>query len=152
MLLLLTAIQGADAKDLGNRIGIGINNQLGALPAISARYGLPTSNPAINIQVEADLGLNIVSGGATEVLVGGRALYAVVVEDNMNLYAFGGGALSTTDDATTFRIQPGLEVQAFPFGLENLGLNAGFGVNLDLGGVSGVSTTGAVLAGMHYWF
>jgi hypothetical protein len=152
MLLLLTAMSSADAKDLGNRFGVGFNNQLGDLPAISARYGLPSANPAINIQVEADLGLNIVSGGTTEVLIGGRALYAVVVEDNVNLYAFGGGALSTAADVTTVRIQPGLEIQAFPFGLENIGINAGFGLNIDLGSAAGVSTTGSLLAGAHYWF
>jgi hypothetical protein len=152
MLLLLTAMSSADAKDLGNRIGVGFNNQLGALPAISARYGLPSKNPAINIQIEADLGLNIVSGGDTAVLIGGRALYAVVVEDNMNLYAFGGGTLTTVADTATVRIQPGLEIQAFPFGLENLGINAGFGLNLDLGSEAGVSTNGALLSGVHYWF
>ncbi len=151
-MLLLIAMSSADAKDLGNRFGVGFNNQLGALPAISARYGLPTANPAINIQVEADLGLNVVSGGTTEVLLGGRALYAVVVEDNMNLYAFGGGALSSADELTTIRVQPGMELQVFPFGLENVGINAGFGLNLDLGDAAGVSTTGALLAGAPYWF
>lgn len=151
MLLLLTALSGAEAKDLGNRIGVGFNNQLGSIPALSARYGLPTSNPAVNIQVEADLGLST-AGETSQLLVGGRALYAVVVEDNMNLYAAAGGALSAIDDATSVRIQPGLELQVFPFGLENLGLNAGFGLNLDLGSAGGIATHGALLTGAHYWF
>ena len=151
MLLLLTALSSAEAKDLGNRFGVGFNNQLGPIPALSARYGLPTSNPAFNIQIEADLGL-VTTGERSELLVGGRALYAVVVEDNMNLYAAAGGALSAVDDVTTIRIQPGLEIQAFPFGLENLALNAGFGLNLDLGSAGGVATAGALLTGAHYWF
>ena len=151
MLLLLTAMNTAQAKDLGNRFGVGFNTQLGDIPALSVRYGLPTANPAINLQVEADLGL-LTTPDSTQVLVGGRALYAVVVEDNMNLYGFAGGALSAIDGSSVIRIQPGLELQAFPFGLENIGINAGFGLNLDLGSASSVSTTGTLLAGAHYWF
>ena len=71
MLLLLTALSSANAKDLGNRFGVGFNTQLGSIPALSARYGLPTSNPAVNIQIEADLGL-VTSGESSEVLVGGQ--------------------------------------------------------------------------------
>ena len=151
MLLLLTALSGAEAKDLGNRIGVGFNNQLGSIPALSARYGLPTSNPAVNIQIEVDLGL-ATTGETSQLLVGGRALYAVVVEDNLNLYAAAGGALSAIDEATSIRVQPGLELQVFPFGLENLALNAGFGLNLDLGSAGGIETDGALLTGAHYWF
>lgn len=141
------------AKDLGNRIGVGMQTQLGAVPALSVRYGLPMPNPAINIQVEGDFGLYSAQSEPTALVLGGRALYAVVVEDNMNLYAYGGAAYLDEGGASTFRLQPGLEIQAFPFGLENLGLTAGTGLNIDLGGgQTGLSTLGSVLAGFHYWF
>ena len=76
----------------------------------------------------------------------------MVVEDNLNLYAAAGGALSAIDEATSIRVQPGLELQVFPFGLENLALNAGFGLNLALGSAGGIETDGALLTGAHYWF
>jgi len=149
-LILLLSARTADAKDLGNRIGVGFQSQLGAVPALSARYGLPTANPAVNVQVEADFG--IATGDATQLFVGGRGLYGLVVEDNMNLYGYVGAGWNDAGDGGAFRLQPGLEIQAFLFGLENLGLTGSFGVNLDLGEQSGVSTTGAVAAGLHYWF
>ncbi|MEL6344021.1 MAG: hypothetical protein AAFV53_12955 [Myxococcota bacterium] len=143
----------ASAKDLGNRLGIGVQTQLDEVPAASIRYGLPTANPARNIQIEGDFGVRIRQGDPTRLVAGGRLLYALVVEDNMNLYAYGGGAYIDEGGASIVRIQPGVEAQAFPFGLENLGVTAGVGVNLDLGGgETGVETVGSVIAGVHYWF
>lgn len=152
VLLLSTTLlspKSAQAKDLGNRVGVGVRNATDGLPSLSARYGLPSSNPAINIQVEGNVGFNS-NTGAT--YVGGRGLYAVVVEDNMNLYGY--AALGYQSDGIDggLRLQPGLEVQAFLFGLENLGIVGGLGLNLDVGATSGVSTAGALAAGFHYWF
>lgn len=143
----------AAAKDLGNRVGVGVQTQLGTVPTVSVRYGVPMPNPAINIQVEGDFGLVSAQSTPRQLVLGGRALYAVVVEDNLNLYAYGGVAYLDEGGASTLRLQPGLEVQAFPFGLENLGLTTGLGANIDLGGgQTGLSTLGSVLAGFHYWF
>ena len=150
-LLILLAAGAAHAKDLGNRVGVGVQTQLGAVPALSARYGLPTANPAINVQVEADFGIATTEAG-TALFAGGRALYAVVVEDNMNLYAYAGAGYNDDGTGGALRIQPGMEVQAFPFGLENLGITGSFGFNLDVGDQTGFSTAGAVAAGLHYWF
>lgn len=150
-LLILLAASPAHAKDLGNRVGVGFQTQLGAIPALSARYGLPTASPAVNIQVEADFGIATTAAG-TALFVGGRGLYAVAVEDNMNLYAYAGAGFSDDGTGGVVRVQPGLEVQAFPFGLENLGITGSFGANIDLGSQTGFSTTGAVAAGLHYWF
>ena len=149
-LILLASARPAAAKDLGNRIGVGFQSQLGAVPALSARYGLPTANPAVNIQVEADFGF--ATGDVAQLYAGGRGLYGLVVEDNMNLYGYVGAGWNDSGAGGAFRLQPGLEVQAFPFGLENLGLTGSFGLNVDLGGQTSISTTGAVAAGLHYWF
>lgn len=146
-MLLLPDVAGA--KDLGNRFGLGVQTQLGAAPALSARYGLPSSNPAINLQVEADFGINTAEG---TLLVGGRVLYATVVEDNMNLYGYAGIAYADDGYGGVFRVQPGIEVQAFPFGLENLGVTGSVGLNLDLGSQTSLSTAGSAAAGLHYWF
>jgi hypothetical protein len=40
----------------------------------------------------------------------------------------------------------------FLFGLENLGFTIEWGLNIDVGPTSGVSTTAAAAAGAHYWF
>jgi hypothetical protein len=61
------------------------------------------------------------------------------------------GALSD-DDGTTLRIQPAMGADFFLFGLENLGFTVEWGLNLDLTGQSGIATTAAVGAGVHYWF
>jgi hypothetical protein len=150
LLTVMVSSASTEAKDLGNRFGLGVQTQLGSVPALSVRYGLPMANPAVNIQVEADIGFSTEDTGA--LLIGGRGLYAMVVEDNMNLYGFIGAAYNDDGVSSAFRIKPGVEVQAFPFGLENLGLTGSFGINLDLGAPSSVSTAGAVAAGLHYWF
>lgn len=150
---LLVCSSAAHAKDLGNRLGVGFQSQLGTVPAVSLRYGLPTANPAINVQIEGDFGISSRQGETFQLFGGGRLLYAVVVEDNMNLYLYGGAAYIDEGGAGLFRVQPGIEVQAFPFGMENLGVTAGVGANIDLGdGETGFETIGAVLAGFHYWF
>lgn len=146
-LLLLPDVAGA--KDLGNRLGLGVQTQLGAVPALSVRYGLPSTNPAINIQVEADFGIDTETGA---ILVGGRGLYAAVVEDNLNLYGYAGLGYVDNGYGGAFRIQPGFEIQAFPFGLENLGVTGSFGLNIDLGSQASLSTAGSAAAGLHYWF
>ena len=52
--LLLGALlspTSAHAKDLRNRVGVGYNAWFGQVNALSVRYGLPTGDPAINIQL-----------------------------------------------------------------------------------------------------
>jgi hypothetical protein len=48
------------------------------------------------------------------------------------------------------RLQPAFGVDAFPFGLENLGLTVECGMNLDVGDAPGAATM--VGFGAHYWF
>lgn len=150
---LLVASAPAHAKDLRNRVGVGFNTWSGggALTNLSVRWGLPTSDPAVNVQFEGDLGLNT-TAGSSAVFGGGRLLYGVVAEDNMNLYLAGGAGYLNTEDGSSVRIQPGLTVDFFLFGLENLGFTGGFGANIDLGANGAVTTTGAAMGGFHYWF
>lgn len=156
----------AQAKDLRNRVAVGANAHLGSVPALSFRYGLPTPDPAINVQLEATAGFWAYGDQGTEVVAGGRAMYGVVAEDNMNLFlGFGAAAISETSAATVdtsgnsvqtsttaARLQPVMGADFFLFGLENLGFTAEWGVNIDLGASAGAATSAAVGGGVHYWF
>lgn len=154
MMGVLAAPSVAGAKDLRQRIGVGFDTQLGQLSALSARFGLPTSDPAINVQVglQAGFASSSANGATNAVFGGGKLMYGVVAEDNMNLYVSAGAGALNDGTSTTARLQPGMAVDFFLFGLENLGFTTGWGINLDLGQASGVSTTAAVGAGVHYWF
>jgi len=155
LVLFIMSVGSRDisAKDLRSRIGVGFNTQLGDTPALAARYGMPTSNPNINIQVEADVGIAPeTSTGGAQTMVGGRALMGLVSEDNLNLYGVVGVASMAQGDATTLRIQPTISIDWFLFGLENLGLTTAWGVNVDMGESVGLTTTGALTAGALYWF
>ena len=89
-------------------------------------------------------------------------LFAFLAEDNLNLYAgVGAGYAGFDDGSRAVRAQPALGVEFFLFGLENLGLSAEFGVNVDVGiSSSGIDvTTGAgpdassfAAIGVHYYF
>lgn len=157
---LLVLPSPALAKDLNGKLGVGFNQSLGyassagSVSSLSLRYGLPTGKPTVNVQIELDGGVDVSSAG-TRFLGGGRFLYGVVAEDNMNLYLGAGvGYLYDGPDATSFvRVQPALEAQFFPFGLENLGFTAGIGLSVDLGSELGLTTVGgAPNVGMHYYF
>jgi hypothetical protein len=146
--------QSAHAKDLRTRVGVGFDQQFGQLSAFSIRYGLPNENPAINIQLEGDFGFSQYKDlGDERIFGGGKLLYGVVVEDNLNLYLGAGGGFMGDGAASVVRIQPLSSVDFFLFGLENLGITTGIGLNIDVGdGGSGVAFTGAANAGVHYWF
>ncbi len=149
LLLLCTPAQ---AKDLGNRLAIGANAHLGSVPALSVRYGLPTGKPALNIQVEALAGVRATGGTPADALAGGRVLYGVVAEDNMNLFLGAGAGLNVAAGEPAFRVQPVMGADFFMFGLENLGFTAEWGLNLDLGTPSTFATSASIGGGAHYWF
>ncbi|MEC8194512.1 MAG: hypothetical protein VX944_06250 [Myxococcota bacterium] len=143
----------AQAKDLRERTGVGFNAQFGHLASLSVRYGLPTPSPVMNIQVEGLFGLDTAAseeGG--NVAYGARVLYGFLAEDNMNLFAGGGLGGVNTAGENTVRLQPAMGADFFLFGLENLGFTVEWGINMDIGKSSGVSTTAAAAAGAHYWF
>jgi hypothetical protein len=142
----------AGAKDLRGRFGAGFHAGLGSVPAISVRYALPTGDPKVSIVVEADGGASI-GGATTDVLAGGRVLYGLVAEDNMNLYAGVGGFFVVQGGGPAARIQPALGAHFFLFGLENLGLSAEWGVNVDFGVPAALATVGGAPAvAVHYYF
>jgi hypothetical protein len=142
----------AHAKDLRGRVGAGFNTSFGQVQAISARYGIPTSDPAINIQTEFDFGFASYENVTDGLFAGGRLLYGVVAEDNMNLYLGAGAGYVGYGTGNVVRIQPVASVDFFLFGLENLGFNASWGLNLDVGDQSGLATTANLGAGLHYFF
>jgi hypothetical protein len=143
----------AQAKDLSGRVAFGVDQTMGRSPALSIRYGVPTGNPLRQIQIEGDFSVDLTRHQApAELFIGGRVMYAVAVEDELNFYLSAGMGGLNTPDGFTFRLQPGCMVDAFPFGLENLGITGGFGLDLDLGETTGIATNGAVMGGFHYWF
>ncbi len=152
-LSLLTLPSIAQAKDLRNRFGLGFNNQIGHIPALSMRYWLPAPSPAINVAVELDGGLSIVDSAADAMFLGGRVLYGFVTEDNMNLYAAIGAGFMTLGEEQDLRIQPALGTEFFFFGLDNLGFAAEWGLSVDLGESSKLYTvSGGPGIGVHYYF
>ena len=149
----------ASAKDMDGRIGVGVNQWFGSMPTVSAKYGIPLRNINTNISSDLEIQSELCFGFSTdptepnELVFAGRFLYGMVVEDNMNLMAGGGMGVIRIDDFSVLRLQPGLEAQIFPVGVPNLSINAGFGLNLDLGSTEGrTGTAGTALAGFHYWF
>ena len=148
--VLAFSANDAAARDLRGRFALGFREGFDGTSALTARYTLPTPDPAVEIQIEGFGGFSTSRTLGTWALVGGRATYGFVVEDNMNLYGIGGAALYMQEGDKRIRVQPALGAEFFLFGLENLGLMAEWGVNIDVGDATGVSTTAA--AGVHYWF
>ena len=149
---LVAAPSTALAKDLRGRFGAGFNTSFGQVNALSMRWGVPTPDPAINVQTELDLGFASYQDTDSALFMGGRVLYGIVAEDNMNLYVGGGAGYIGYAGEGLVRIQPAASVDFFLFGLENLAFNANWGLNLDAGRATGMSTTASLGAGMHYFF
>jgi len=152
-LLLLALPLNASAKDLRNRFGVGFQNQLPPLGALSLKYWLPTGSPAVNVAVEGVAGLSLIDGAADEMFFGGRLLYAFVTEDNMNLYGAAGAGFMTEGEIQNVRLQPALGVEFFFFGLENLGFVCEMASTIDLGNSTKLFTvSGGPGVGAHYYF
>ena len=155
--LLHLLAHDAHARDLHGRVGIGFEDQLAAgagSGAVSARYWLPTSGASDgartpHVGVELDLGLDVREGGAGA-SVGARALYAFLLEDNLNLYV--GGGLAWLGATSAVRVQPAVGAEFFLFGLENLGITTEWAMNLDLGEDVSLTTPGNAVAGVRYYF
>ncbi len=151
--LLLLMTPAVEAKDLQGRVGVGFAAALDDQAALTVRYGLPVGEPPTNMLVEVQAGVDLQGAVDDSWLVGARVLYAVVAEDNLNLYAAVGGAWVSTGGAGRFRLQPALSAEWFAFGLENLGLSAQWGLAVDFGGGVDVRTFGGGPGlGLHYYF
>ncbi len=156
LLLLLTLPATVQAKDLRKRVGVGFNNNFSSLTSISGKFGLPTPRETINVQMQVLVGFSVLTNQDNRFFAGGRVLLPILAEDNLNLYAgVGGGYVRFHDDAQAARLQAVLGVEFFLFGLENLGISAEFGLNLDIGDgtldLETTSGTGAAV-GAHYYF
>jgi len=154
--LLLVSAGEAEAKDLRKRIGVGFNNNFSTLTSVSVKVGMPTNKETINLQVQALVGFSIFAKSDDLFFAGGRALLPILAEDNLNLYAaVGGGYVRSHAETNGARVQAVLGVEFFLFGIENLGLSAEFGVNLDIVGETvDIETTSGTAAsvGVHYYF
>ena len=151
----------ASAKDLRGRFALGFNNQFGPMTSASLKFTLPAKQPTVNIQLQLVAGAALFKArNYNDQYFGGlRMLFTFVAEDNLNLYAGGGGGYVGFSDATNaVRIQPVMGTEFFFFGLENLGISAEFGVNVDIGvgSTSGLDVSTAAgsfgAVGMHYYF
>ncbi len=146
----------ASARDLRKRVAIGFNNNFSSVTSVSFKMGLPTPKPTHNLQIQALIGFGIHPEEENRFFAGGRALIPILAEDNLNLYAgVGAGYLKLETQGNALRAQAVLGVEFFFFGLENLGISAEFGLNLDVvqGQISLETTTGtAGSVGAHYYF
>ncbi len=153
------------AKDLSERIGAGFNSQIGInqhLDAASARYWF---NKDMGIQGDfAFLNFSPNNGSSqTSFGLGGKFLYNVMEEANMNLYTGAGLYVfnQPVSTATGVEMKTGFSLGAlggiefFFQGLPNLGFN----LELDLGvkyldgyGTAFGISADTINAGIHYYF
>ncbi|MCK6528210.1 hypothetical protein L6R50_11850 [Myxococcota bacterium] len=154
-LLFALAASPASAKDLRKRFGLGFNNQFSPVANLSVKYGFPAKSPTINIQVQGIVGFAFAKSAETKLFAGGRLLFTVIAEDNLNVYVGAGGGYARFSDGTAAaRIQPVAGVEFFFFGLDNLGVSGEVGLNVDIGpdGIE-VFTASSMFAGvgLHYY-
>ncbi len=143
----------AHGHDLRGRIGVGAEGGVAPVPALSVRYALPTSSPLVDVQLQLVAGASVLSGASDLWFVGGRVLYGMVIEDQLNGYVAAGLGTGQEGGTAFLRVQPAAGVEFFLFGLENLGFSAEVGLNVDLSPTPAVFTFGGVPAvGIHYWF
>ena len=153
--MLLFLLSNLFAKNLDNRIGLGINQTLGTIPTFSVRYGIPMPEEVMEVQVGLFFGLDTAPAIPTYPLfnIGVQGNYGLIVEDNMNILAGGAIAYVNKDGDPTFRMTPLLEAQFFLMGLDNLSFGSTIGINIDLGTTgSQIVIGGNVLGSVHYWF
>ena len=152
-MLLSFLLSTAFAKDLDGRYAVGMNSWFGPTPSVSARYAVPMPKNVMETQIEINFGFATDPASASNLNLGARGLYAIVVEDNMNLMIGGGAGFLMLNGTPALRLQPSMEIQYFLLGLDNLSFTTGAGINLDMGpGNNAVGVTGQVLGGFHYWF
>lgn len=150
MLLALLLAAPAEAKDLRSKLGVGVHQQFVDVTAFSARFTLPGGKPTTLAAVEALAGVDLTASVDPTFYVGGRFLYTVVAEDNLNFYLGVGAGYASTTGVGAGRVEPVAGVEFFAFGLENLGWSVEWGVRADLGTTWKVKT--APNLAVHYYF
>lgn len=122
----------AQAKDLTNRLGVGMANQFSEadMPSIAVKY-YPSQQTGFSAALAVDTDEDQSKFGFM------AKMYRIIfTEDNMNFYMGGGAALVSAEDPTTGDNESGFELNGFAggefffSGLESLGFSfeAGVGV------------------------
>ena len=156
LVVLLLSMSNASAKDLLGRIGIGFNSQLSpyGINSISIKYW-----PGPTFCLQGMLGFQMTDD--VDVFdLGGKMLFRIKSEQNMNVYAGGGLGIANTDpdqgdSDTSFSLSGVLGVEYFFSGLPNLGFSTELGLmfrdynnNDSVGSDADIFST----AGIHYYF
>ncbi|MGA1795282.1 MAG: hypothetical protein ACMUIL_05405 [bacterium] len=148
----------AVAKDLQRRLGVGFNSQLSIgefdVDSISVKYA-----PRPKLCLQGMFGFAM-SDPVDIINFGGKVLFNIKEEQNMNVYAGGGIGIAsidpdTGDSDTAFSLSGILGVEYFFSGLPNLGFSTELGlVFLDYDEFDAVGTMADsfMSAGIHYYF
>ncbi|MBY0369607.1 hypothetical protein K2X33_02905 [bacterium] len=150
LLLILTVGSPAFGKNLGGRVGFGMNFlNFSQAAALSLKYFHdPTisSNFLFGFNTQKD-----------EFIIGGRLARNVIMEENMNLFLAVAGMFETQRGTTMdmgVEFQGLLGAEFFLAGLPNLAFQFDVGVSLRTIGGTGFRSIGGGFAGgaIHYYF
>ncbi len=144
------------AKDLNGRVGLGFNSQLSPNGINSASLKIWTTP---DICLQPILGFEF-TDDVNEIDIGGKLLYKLKDEKNMNVYTGGGIGVAIVDpdvgdSETAFSIGALLGVEYFFSGLPNLGFSSEieFLVSDYLENTTvGLDADTFLTAGIHYYF
>ncbi len=161
-MLLTFSVFPAEAKDLAKRVGLGYNSQIEVLGDEDFQIAGPSVKYALSSEMvlQGVFGFINYSNGQdlSALVIGGKFLYNIIQENNMNFYAGGGfGVINVSNAASeTGIIVIGCVGEEFFFsGLPNLGFAAEMGLAIESIGDLGtyVGTYGGFLnLGIHYYF
>ncbi len=136
-------------KDLSNRFGVGVTN-LGPKMTPQVSVDWQTSRSAA---VQFNLGFDSLRNN-NEIFISGRFARNMFIEENLQMFLFLGGGVSSgqsngkSQSGITLEAGPG--VRAFFTGLPNMGWHMMFGLFYKTMGSSRMFTTG--VTGLHYYF
>ena len=156
LVILLLAAGNVSAKNLQGRTALGYSSQLSRndIDSISIKYW-----PNSRLCIQGLLGV-MMSDPLDEIDFGGKVLYNIKQEQNMNVYAGGGVGIANVDpdpgDSDTALFVSGiLGVEFFLSGLPNLGFSTELGLkfyNSDDFDAVGTDADTFMEAGIHYYF
>ncbi|MGA1864951.1 MAG: hypothetical protein ACMUHX_07810 [bacterium] len=156
LIIIFVSASNVAAKDMLGLIGIGFNSQLGSrdVSSISVKYWAGS-----RLCLQGMLGFQL-TDEVDEFDIGGKGLYVIKAEENMNVYAGGGLGIANTDpdeekSDTSFSISGVFGVEYFFSGLPNLGFSTELGLmfsDYDDNDSVGTGADTFLTAGIHYYF
>ncbi|MGA1842901.1 MAG: hypothetical protein ACMUIU_19975 [bacterium] len=156
LIIIFVSASNVAAKDMLGLFGIGFNSQLGSrdFSSISVKYWAGS-----RLCVQGMLGFQL-ADDVDEFKIGGKGLYVIKTEENMNVYVGGGLGIVNTDpnqekSDTSFLISGVLGLEYFFSGLPNLGFSTELGLIFSDYKDNDSVGTGAytfLSAGIHYYF